>query len=132
MGESRYFQRLDQIVERVRLKRAHGEFIVGSHKYQEWHGLRANFFNDIKAIQVWHLHVEKYEVWLQFAQCTDGLASVSGLCNHGNIFVRCEQLTYPTTCKWFIVSNDCTYLKHRLVSAMESAPLPQFHGRFRC
>ena len=60
--ESRLVHRLHQVVQRVRLERAHRELIVRRHEDDVRHPRRASRPYDLEPVELRHLHVQKDEI----------------------------------------------------------------------
>ena len=75
-GKALIVNRLQKIIEGVNLKGAYGVLIKSCDKDHVRHHLRSHAAQDVEAGELWHLNVQKDQVWRQEIDGLNGLESV--------------------------------------------------------
>src|SRR5262249_4433465 len=79
--KSRLPHRLEEIVDGIRLKRAHCVAIVGCNKNNTRHAFEADSTKHSKTISLWHLNIEEHQVGFLFENCGNSALSVRAFAN---------------------------------------------------
>src|SRR6185295_2668812 len=99
---------LEQVVERIHLKRSHGVLIVSGHEDDGGNAVSRKRFQDAKAVDPRHLDIEENKIRHIAGDGLDSLLAVGALADDFNLGIAREHVSNPLARKRLIVNNECT------------------------
>ena len=128
--------RLQHVVDRLRIERSHGVLIECGHEHDRWHAVAPDGFNDGEPIEFGHLHIEEDEVGRKRADRRDRSFTVTALFDDFDVRLLPQQPQYPAAGDRFIVNDQYadghgTVRQGSSISAM-TPPSSEFRTSKRC
>src|ERR1700730_3197870 len=84
-SETRFADRLNQIVERLCFECSDRELVKGSEKHNCWHSLRRAASNHFKAVDTRHLDVKKNYVRSECVESREYLSAIATFTHNGKL-----------------------------------------------
>ena len=103
---------LQQVIQRVRLKRPERELVVGGHEYRRRHVAGREMPQHLEAIHPGHLHVEEHQVRAMLTNRLQCFAPVPALRTHFDIVVGRKPNLEAAPGQLFVINDQA--LEHRL------------------
>ncbi len=104
-----FFDRLQQVIERLQPERLHRILIVGGrhHEIGQRHALLAQLADHAHAIEPRHLHVEEHEVGLEVGNQLYRLQAIGRRGDHLDVGKFLQQIRQFVGSQLFVVRQDC-------------------------
>src|SRR5687768_16668592 len=120
LAETELIHRLQEIVDRADFERIYGVVVESSYKNHRRHFVGPHCRNDVEAVKLRHLHIEKYQIGLEVADRRDSLRSGLAFAEHDNIRQGGEECAHAAACERLVVDDQHA---HRTVSGRRRAGL---------
>ena len=117
-------ERLDEIIERLRLERPHGKRVVRGNENDDRHPFRAAYPDHLERVELRHLHVEKHEIGRFLFQSRQRLTTVAALADDDHVRLAREQLPNAATRQRLVVDDERANFTHGRARDMADAPSP--------
>ena len=114
--QARVLDRLQKIVERVRLERLQCVLIVRGDEHGQRHLRRRHRAQQLEAVDAGHLHVEQHQLGLMFGDREECLAAVAGFGDDFDVGMSRQAQRQAASGQRFVV-NDQRTQAHRATSS---------------
>ena len=122
-AETVLVERLEHVVEGVRVEGLDREVVVGRHEDDRRHGLGPDLGDDVEAAQLGHADVEEDEIRIVFADRIDGGPSVGTLGDDIDVRFLAQEVANPFARQGLVFGNHHSRSSRCPHSSGSSAPM---------